>query len=439
MANSAGKHILYVAWGFAPHRGPGTYRPLATVNELARRGYRVTVLTTDLDTFDLVVGGDHALLTDLDPSVRLIRVPTPAQTRDPVLNRWSTDRGDDPAAWRSRTLENQLRLLPEASYAVWMPRILPTALSLHDADPVDLVIATGNPYVDFTVPMRLASEHGIPFVLDDRDSWLLDVYTGEEAPQAERIRPWIELALTTALQMWFVNPPLADWHRANFPDHADKIRVVENGWDPMFLDVSRIHAEPGQIDRPILSFVGTVNSTLPLRLLAEGWRLARRRSATLRRGQFRIIGHFGHAGIMTPEQARIRQEYADDDLVFTGRRPKHSISTAYAEADVLVFAKEGSGLVTSGKVYEYVATGLPIVSVVDPDHDARRVLAGYPRWFDAAADTPESLADAMIAALANATAAGTSASASAVEYGARFRRDRILAGAIDSVEQEAGW
>src|SRR4029077_11302604 len=69
-----GPHTLYVAWGFAPHRGPGVYRPLATVGELVRRGHRVTVLTTDLDTFDLVIGSDRGLLADVDPSVRVVRV-----------------------------------------------------------------------------------------------------------------------------------------------------------------------------------------------------------------------------------------------------------------------------------------------------------------------------------------------------------------------------
>ena len=71
MSRSAGSatapHVLYVAWGFPPHRGPGTYRALATANLLAELGCRVTVLTADLATFDLVVGADHSLLAEVDP------------------------------------------------------------------------------------------------------------------------------------------------------------------------------------------------------------------------------------------------------------------------------------------------------------------------------------------------------------------------------------
>ncbi len=55
-------------------------------------------------------------------------------------------------------------------------------------------------------------------------------------------------------------------------------------------------------------------------------------------------------------------------------------------------------MVTSGKVYEYVATGLPIASVLDPSHDAQRVLSGYPRWYPAAREDAASLAAALVAA-----------------------------------------
>jgi glycosyltransferase involved in cell wall biosynthesis len=389
------------------------------------------VLTADLATFDLVIGGDRSLLDDIPPDVRVVRVAMSPQERDPLLNRWSATRMASPSVWRVATQKNQVRAFPEMVYAAWQPRAEAVATRIHELDPVDVVIATGKPYVDFCVALRLHVDHGIPFVLDDRDSWLLDVYTGDLCPLAERIRPWLEFALSQALRMWFVNEPIADWHRQHFPEHADRIRVVENGWDPRFLDVgSRLARPPGS--GLVYTYVGTVNSNLPLRLMAEAWRLARAQSAQLAGAELRVVGQFGHGDLMTSDQASIAEEFAADGLVLAGRQPKHQIGQVYAEADVLVFVKEGSGLVTSGKIYEYVATGLPIVSVLAREHDARRVLSGYPRWHDAMEQSPAGLAQAMLAGLDDELN-GAERYASAVSYGAAKSREAALGPAVRDV------
>jgi glycosyltransferase involved in cell wall biosynthesis len=280
----------------------------------------------------------------------------------------------------------------------------------------------------------LHAEHGVPFVLDDRDSWILDVYTGEQLANADAVRPWLDLALDGATQMWFVNPPIADWHRAAYPEHAGKIRVVENGWDHRFLAPEEFASQPQDPEHLVFAFVGTLNSKLPLRLIAEAWREARRRSDAVARAQLRMVGHFGHGGVMTPAQAQLRDEFGPEGMIFTGRQPKQQIARTYGDADVLVFAKEGSGLVTSGKVYEYVATGRPIVSMIEREHDARRVLEGYPRWHDAVSDDVGAIADAFVAAAADALD-GSARRPAALAHGARFRRDALLGRALDELDR----
>lgn len=429
------RHILYIAWGFPPHRGPGAYRPLATVNELTRRGHRVTVLTADLDTFDLVVGADHSLLDRVAGGVTIRRVPFPPATRDPLVNRWPSRRAADPRGWRESEVERLGGLFPDPPYASWLPTASAAAARIHETDPVDLTIATGNPYVDFAIALRLHVNEGVPFVLDDRDSWLHDVYTGELAPQAPEVRQWLVPAHEAATQLWFVNPPIAQAYRAAIPESAAKVRVVENGWDPAFVDPASIGGPraPGPVRA---AFVGTVSSTLPLRALAEGWRLARTEPA-LSGAELRIVGQLGHSGRGTAEQRSIAADYARHGLTFVDRVAKNAITGVYQQADLLVFAKEGEGFVTSGKIYEYLATGLPIASMIAREHDARRVLRGYPRWHDATADTAEAFARAVVAAAEDA-ARGRQREA-AREFGARLRRDVILRTALDDLEADLGW
>lgn len=227
-------HVLYVAWGFTHGEGPEVARPrqMATVAELVRQGHRVTVLTADLATSNLAGGAGAALGDPIPDSVRVVQVAMPPQQRDPLLNRWSDARLADPQRWDDAAAKDQIRAFPEVFYASWQPRAEAVAARLQELDPIDLVIATARPYVDFAVALRLHVDHGVPFVLDDTDSWLLDLDTGSPGLLAERIEPWLEFALSQAVRMWFVNRAVADWHRVRFPQHAGRIRVVEGGADP---------------------------------------------------------------------------------------------------------------------------------------------------------------------------------------------------------------
>ena len=75
MTVSAIPHVLYVAWGFPPCRGGGVYRALATANRFAAKGWRVTVLTADRDTFVRYTGADPSLEERIDGRITVVRVP----------------------------------------------------------------------------------------------------------------------------------------------------------------------------------------------------------------------------------------------------------------------------------------------------------------------------------------------------------------------------
>jgi glycosyltransferase involved in cell wall biosynthesis len=315
-------------------------------------------------------------------------------------------------------------MFPEPVYGPWRPRIEAAAQRLHRVDPVDLVVATGNPYVDFMVAQRLNVDHGVPFVLDDRDSWVVDVYTGEPFAGSDRTQQWLGWMLGRCTQAWYVNPPIAGWHRERYPAHADRIQVVENGWDPRFLEPATVRHAAGE--RLIVGYIGTISESFPLGLLIDGWRCARELSPRLAEAELRFFGQLGHGGGGLSGHAAKMAAAGPDGVVHMGRWPKARIAQAYSDIDVLLFAKEGSGMVTSGKVYEYVATGLPVVSSIEAEHDSRRVLSGYPRWHPSAHQDAGSLGLALAAAAEDSVRHDDTVVEQAIAYGEQFRRDRIL-------------
>ena len=81
---------------------------------------------------------------------------------------------------------------------------------------------------------------------------------------------------------------------------------------------------------------------------------------------------------------------------------------------------------TSGKVYEYAATGLPVVSAHDADHDASTVLTGRPLWTGARGMGVDQLAGAFVDAARMAIDATAEERAAARAHAMRFSRAELL-------------
>jgi len=74
---------------------------------------------------------------------------------------------------------------------------------------------------------------------------------------------------------------------------------------------------------------------------------------------------------------------------------KTEVASVYDEVDALLLIVSRSPFVTSGKVFEYAATGLPIAAVHHPETAATSVLQGRPGWFPVSDLSAEQVADAI--------------------------------------------
>ena len=426
------RHVLVVAWGFPPSRASGVHRPVAMARELRALGHRVTVIACDEDFFRLHTGTDETLMSAI-PDIRLVRVPH-AAILDPVINQWDALQISKPKAATAAVRSLAIAQFPEAPpYGGWAERASAAALRVHRADPIDLVIATGNPYADYVVADVLNMVHGVPMVIDDRDSLLYHPYTGEVRPQAVRAQHWVESMIARATEMWFVNPSIVNLYRKHMPHYSEKIVVVENGWDPHVLRPTDI---PGRSDECHFGQIGVINASYPLEDVLSGW-VAARGTVIPADATLHLYGSLGYRA-STDQQRRLLKKHADDGVIYHGLQPRGKITEAYAGLSGLVFTREGQSLFTSSRLYEYVASGLPIAAVTVDDMDANRIIDAYPRahratqgsadawittfgaaWRDAQAGTPERIAEAQAFALA-------------------FRRDNVLRPALERVLQACG-
>lgn len=424
-------HVLVVAFQFPPTRLSGVYRGLAIVNEIARRGHDVTVLTADTELFPVFSGVDESLMGAINSRVEVIRVPFPLGRQESVINRWPEMRAEHKNAWADETHEWEFGIFPEERFAQWRPRLDAAAYRLHRQKPVDLAIATGNPYVAYSPLMMLAAEFEVPYVLDDRDGWVIHIMSDEErwAESSE----WLELLQVGCLEQWYTNPSLVEYHRDRFPSAAERIYSVRNGWDSRDLQPAELSVRSGVAKN--FTFIGTVPPYFPWPSLIDGWRLAKQRGLDPN-AKLQIIGGLGylHGGA---EHRRYLDESAADGVEYLGLWPRGDIQGAYDQADVMVFPLDTGPMHTACKVYEYLASGRPIAGFTSTDSDSRQIVNASPRSHVASSTEPEDFARSLLEAAADFADGDGKLRLAAIEYGAQFERDTVLNPAISRILSKA--
>ena len=258
------------------------------------------------------------------------------------------------------------------------------------------MVASANPNVDFMAAWALYRRHRVPYVMDYRDAWLLDVFSGGTLhPDGSRAARLEQLLVEHAREVWFVNEPIRRWHQARYPAAAARMHVVANGFDPELVPPPRVG--PSDPVRGVtFGYLGTLSRRVPLAELIAGWRWAREHDDLAARSRVLIHGYLGYYATPQADLLELVNSAVDADFRYAGPVAKGGIANAYASFDVLLLAIGAGRYVTSGKVFEYMATGMPIVSVHDAGNAASDVLRGYPLWFPVADLTADAVGNALV-------------------------------------------
>jgi glycosyltransferase involved in cell wall biosynthesis len=390
--------VLYLSFYFPPSRASGVFRARATANHLVEAGWDVTVHTAPREFFEHYLDGaaDPALEATVDPRIKVVRPGMNMHHFENDVRRFGFLRRNFPMVSHATYYGLQSKVFQE-HYLGWIPGVVKAAVAEHVRQPFDVVVATGNPFVSFAAARLLGKMFRIPYVVDFRDAWTFNQFTEQvRFPEGGRMMRWEHKVLQDAAEIVFVNNGMRQWYRDRYPFAADRMTVVPNGWEPELLGRPEFR-EPDQLQPLRFSYLGTVTSYLPLDVLFAGWRLARTHPL-LTGAELNIHGHLGFfPGDVAPLQDRIEAE-ADAGVHYRGAFSKTEAADVYAHTDGLVFCVPGAKYVTSGKVFEYMANGKPIVSVHEPDIAAVDVLQGYPLWFSGRKLDADNVASSFIAA-----------------------------------------
>jgi glycosyltransferase involved in cell wall biosynthesis len=425
--DGARPHMIYLAIGFPPAAKSCAYRMRETANQFCAQGWDVTVVTLFERAWELEYGLDHTLSVAVDPRVRVVELPLLRTDLETNIRTFSEARSVHPQRWAAEHDKHGKELFPEPKFGGWRPVLEQALVDLHREHPADLLVTSCAPYVNLAATWRLWQEARVPYVIDFRDGWSVDVIGGGEAFTKDSVAGrWEAKVLAEAVAIWCVNDPIARFYRDRYPELADRVAVVRNGFDG--------DSVPARARRPdpeaglAFGYLGSVNfKAHVLADVLEAWRIARRTDPLLARSTFEVRGHIG-AGYAREDndQVELLRVAAADGVTFAGPVAKAEVAATYGRWDVLVLILVGGRFVTSGKVYEFLSSGLPVMSAHDVDHDASTVLQGSPLWTGAVGLDQDRLAESFRAAARLAVSATDADRAEARRLGTRFARTAQL-------------
>ena len=354
------KSALIVTYFFPPMSEIGGIRLYGLAKYLPECGWNPIILTP-------VLPGEP------DPRFRVIQTPY-----DDVVGLWKKRVGLNTkeslnAQFDVSRAKNQLSIIDRLVYLPWEIITYPDPMGgwykhavqagdkLFQSEQIDAILSSSYPVTCHLIAKTLAEKYQIPWIADLRDLWTQNPYSNHCAPRrlAERNLELRTLGKASALVT--VSEPLAgDLSRL----HAHKpVYVITNGFDP----------EDAHFDHPKLTDKFTITYT---GVLYDG----KRDPSML----FEALKNLISDGVIDPGRVEvrffgsqdpwlfdeIRNANLDDIVKVFGFVPRDQALQRQRESQLLLLLlwdnPEEKGVYT-GKVFEYLAAGRPIIALGGPE------------------------------------------------------------------------
>jgi len=377
------KRVLVLAYFFPPLGGGGCQRTLKLVRYLEPQGWRSSVVTTAGRDYWIL---DPTLEGEIPESAEVLRVGgltagkfLQALARVGVPVQEPQGRRDSGPLGALRAIQ-RWTLLPDG-YRGWAHAAQRAAEVRIGRGGVDAVWTTSSPESAHLAGLALKKRHRLPWVADFRDPWVGRVtYHPPTSWHDARNRAMERRVVSAADRVTVVSEAMAASYRSRYPEIApERFVCLPNGFDS---DDWR-RADLASADGPraagapkcfVLLHAGQLAHRPTVRTLLDGARLARDRDPGARADLLlRFMG--GNEEIGPRELSRYGLGEA---LEFLPSQPHIESLVSMRRAAALVLLGHGGSadsLLYTGKLYEYLSSGRPVLAILDDGPAAQLIRA----------------------------------------------------------------
>ena len=341
------------AYYFPPLGGGGVQRTLKYVKYLPAEGFESIVIAGGAQGSTLRDGG---LVRDVPSGTVVIR----ARALPFQWVQWKLGGALRRAGLSTRLVDGAL--WPDALVG-WLPAAVWHGLRVARARPPDVLYSTSKPETAHLAALIVHKLTGIPWVADFRDAWTLNPFGPASANRGPLADASALLERTVVANASFVTVVDESYGVLDLSENDPRRVVIYNGVDPD--DLPAITSRPGVSDRFRLAHVGTLYGPRDAAPVFAALRDLMARGRLDRDGfEVRIVGH-----------ARLRGEDLDTlPITFLDYVDHETAMAEMVSASALLLYQPPPSRGSSGKIYEYLASGRPVLCVADPTNLAYRLV-----------------------------------------------------------------
>lgn len=371
------KRVLIITYYWPPSGGSGVQRWLKMSKYLPENGWQPVIYTTKDAEYPIV---DPSLEKDVVPEVEVIRRPIiepytlykkflGIKKEDTIKAGFASEMKK--SGWKEN-LSVWIRgncFIPDAR-CWWVKPSVKYLKNYLKEHPVDAIISTGPPHSMHLIAMKLKEDLGIPWIADFRDPWTeIDFYDELHlTPWADRKQHKLEYEVLTKADKivtigWECAKGLGKLGNRN-------VRVIPNGydwdWETQVQDIALS-------EKFTITHLGVIT---PSRNAPTLWKALQELKTEIEEFDknltINLIGQVDQSVV-----GDIRKFDLTNNTQFIPHVPHDEVLRWQQSSQVLLLLVNNSpnakGIIT-GKLFEYIASGRPILCIGPKDGDAARII-----------------------------------------------------------------
>ncbi|MBP8959290.1 MAG: glycosyltransferase [Bacteroidales bacterium] len=365
--------VLIITYYWPPGAGAGVQRWLKFSKYLPDYGWKSLILTVD-PLYAQYPATDESLLKDVlekskvfkTPAINYFRLASKDNSRIPTAG-FANQGKKGPVQWLMRFIRGNF-FIPDPRRG-WNRFAFKKACEIISNENVTRIITSGPPHSTHLIGLKLKKKFpDILWIADFRDPWT-DIYYYREFYHtfAARLldRHYEKTVLVNADKIITVGQTLKKILSSKASGINDKIFVVANGYDEE--DFKGI--QPVEPDIFTITYTGTLSQAYPLTGFAEAVRKLTDSGMAVR---LRFVG------VVSPEQKKLLLSYVPENIVEFIPYASHPEAIKYMVSSsallLIIPDHESNKSIVTGKLFEYLASGRPVILIGPKDGDAAEII-----------------------------------------------------------------